>query len=434
MSRPGVEQTAPIPRVRLPEVHEAWLPKEHDLYRPRHGGRQLLALLAALLFFGAPVFSFLLGSRATEIENRALVDFPNIMHGWGFFTEFPQWSIDYLPFRESAINAADTVSHVVFGESVSLNGGDDAGSGPITPGPGGDDDRRIAYPNVIEGSDGWLYLGSDVDSRCNRERSLDEVIDALQRLRTGIEASGREFVLVIAPDKTTAVPEHLPEDYAGKRCATEAATEFWNELPEATDAIDLREPLRERSAELGRPIYYPLDSHWMDEGAITMLTEVAEELKPGSTAAVTTDEHEIWESDADLPVLLGQKEQRAGMTYRIRPDGQTDNTHGLNYRLDEPEHFSVGPLAGMNTDRTAIIGDSFLAASSRYVSGFFSDVTLQYYGTLSDDPRSVIDMLIGQETIVIEVVERNLVGGTAPFLESEMIDRITADLGANPIS
>ncbi|APU12161.1 MULTISPECIES: alginate O-acetyltransferase AlgX-related protein [Actinoalloteichus] len=433
MSRQRSDETAPIPRVRLPEVHEAWLPREHDLYRPRHGGRQLLALLAALLFFGAPVFSYLFGARATEIENRALVDFPNVMHGWGFFTEFPQWSIDYLPFRQSAITIADGVSHTLFGESVSLDGaGDDAGSGPIAPNGGGD--RRVVYPKAIEGLDDWMYLGADVDSRCNSERSLDEVIDAVQRLRTGIEASGREFVLVIAPDKTTMVPENLPADYAGRDCSTEVGAEFWERIPAETGAIDLRTPLAEAGDALGRPAYYPLDSHWMDEGAITMLTSVAEHLRPGSTAAVTTTEDALWHSDADLPVLVGRHAERAGMTYRIRPDGVTDNTHGLNYNLDQPEHFGIGPLAGMVTERTAIIGDSFLAAASRYVSGFFSDVTLQYYGTLSDDPDSVIQMLVEQDVIVIEVVERNLVGGTAPFLDSATIGRINAELARNPIS
>ncbi|ASO17737.1 hypothetical protein FHR81_003920 [Actinoalloteichus hoggarensis] len=433
MSRQGSDETAPIPRVRLPEVHEAWLPREHDLYRPRHGGRQILALLAALLFFGAPAFSYLFGARATEIENRALVDFPNIMHGWGFFTEFPQWSIDYLPFRQSAITIADGVSHVVFGESVSLDGvGDDAAGGPITPSGGGD--RRIVYPKAIEGGDGWMYLGADVDGKCNSERSLDEVIDAVQRLRAGVEASGREFVMVIAPDKTTAVPEHLPADYAGRDCSSEVGAEFWKRVPTETGAVDIRTPLAEAGEALGRPVYYPLDSHWMDEGAIAMLTSVAEDLRPGSTAAVTTTEDALWHSDADLPVLVGRHAERTGMTYRIHPDGSTDNTHGLNYNLDQPEHFTAGPLAGMITERTAIIGDSFLAAASRYVSGFFSDVTLQYYQTLSHDPDSVIQMLVEQDVIVVEVVERNLVSGSAPFLEEEVIGLISSELARNPIS
>ena len=110
-------------------VHEAWLPADHPLHRPRHGGRQLLALISALVFFMLPLLALILGMRSAKFENRPLADAPSLSDGWGFFTAAPAWAADHLPFRDHAVQLADGVSR---GKTpgIPLDGAKGATAGP----------------------------------------------------------------------------------------------------------------------------------------------------------------------------------------------------------------------------------------------------------------------------------------------------------------
>src|SRR5262245_55331254 len=99
----------------LPPVHEAWLPREHSLHRPRHSQYQRVSLVSALVFFCAPVLLAIIGIRPEAIENRPLTPFPSPADGWGFFTNFDAWAIDHLPLREQAIDLEDAISRGIFG-------------------------------------------------------------------------------------------------------------------------------------------------------------------------------------------------------------------------------------------------------------------------------------------------------------------------------
>src|SRR5690606_29540335 len=197
----------------LPPVHEAWLPKEHPLHRPRHAKRQLTALLCVLVFFTAPVISWVFGARPQPLENRPMAEFPSITDGWGFFTGLGPWATDHLPFRQQPIQSVDGVSRFVFQAPARLSGG--SRSAVARPGEQPELDENV-FPPVIEGKDGWLFLGHDISYRCVPRMDLDRVIAGLRRWRDVVEASGRKFVLVIAPDKSTLYPEYLPDEYAGQ--------------------------------------------------------------------------------------------------------------------------------------------------------------------------------------------------------------------------
>jgi hypothetical protein len=140
-----------------------------------------------------------------------------------------------------------------------------------------------AFPSVIEGRDGWLYLGADVSSACVPARTLTGTLMSLRRLRTAVEASGRQFVLVVAPDKTTMVPEHLPADYLGRDCSSRAKDEFWRRVVAEAGAIDLRPALTEIAQRKGSPVYYPADTHWSQEGGLAMTYALADRVEPGIT-------------------------------------------------------------------------------------------------------------------------------------------------------
>lgn len=441
----------PVQEERPPSiaVHEAWLPAEHPLHRPRHGGRQRAALLAALVFFLVPVLALFLGVRPAQFENRVLAGFPDPAGGWGFFAGLPAWGADHLPFRDVAVRAVDGLSRGVFGESSPVRPGTDGGPGstaavgPVAPAvtvppePAGPADPSASipgvFPQVIQGEDGWLYFGYDVEGKCAPTQPLTDTIAAVNRLRTAVEASGRRFVLVVPPDKTTVHPEFLPADYPGLGCAQAATREFWRRVPAEAGAVDLRADLRQLAAP-SRPIYHRLDTHWTDRGAVTMVRALAEEIDPGVTRGWDVQQVRTVQSGADLPNLLGRTGMNFFEQYSLAPSGERDRTGRYLDDLGEPVRIGTGPASGVVPGSVVLLGDSFIQSSARYLAAGFAEVHVVSYATAAPEPQRIADLVADQEVVVLEVVERNLAAGTVSLLDPAALDVVVRELATRPLN
>jgi len=422
-------------------VHEAWLPREHALHRPRHGRRQLTALLCALVFFATPLLSWALGARPGEIENRRLTELPSLSAGWGFFTGLAQWATDHLVFRRAAVRAEDGISRSVFGEPAPFDHGGSQQSGPLagTPGESGPSpadpslNDHAGYPKVIQGKEGWLYFGRDVEAKCEPARPLEATIQTLQRLRRAVEDSGRRFVLLVPPDKTTRVPQYLPDSYAGKDCAQRASVEFWRRLPAETGAVDLRQSLQSAAAKVGHPVYYRQDTHWNDEGAIMLAGALAEQLQPGATRTWTIRQSQEWTGSSDLPKLIGRSGENKGHLYSLAPDGTQDRTRQPPIPFDHPTQATSAPGTGVVGGRVELLTDSFSYPASRYLAAGFSDITMVTYGSLGKYQAEVLNSLVDKQVVAVEVVERNLAAGDAAMLDPGVVNQIAQVLAQHPM-
>nr|WP_232376815.1 hypothetical protein [Amycolatopsis aidingensis] len=432
-------------RGELPAVHEAWLPREHALHRPRHGGRQLTALLSALVFFATPTMLWVLGGRPAEIENHALAGFPGITEGWGLFTGLPEWATDQLVFRAAAIQAADDVSRSIFGEPAPLDQGGAPPAGPLpgnTPPPRGEPDGPVPGPptgnqrgqrRVIEGNDGWLYYGLDAEAKCSPMRPITQTVDKLNELRRAVQNSGRQFIFVVPPDKTTMVPQHLPEEYPNKECSQEVAADFWRLITGRGRAVDLRPGLAEAAERIGQPAYPPQDTHWRDEGSIVLARQLAEQVQPGITQRWTTRPVGKYTSNADLPVILGRQDKKSSMRYELRPDGRADRTGPYIEDIDTPVRRYATPVPGAVDKPTLIFGDSFTNASSSYLPAAFNDLTLLAYPPMGEHLDAVVQSFVNAEVIVVESVERSVAGGWLPYLDKAFIERVRTAMAARPV-
>jgi alginate O-acetyltransferase complex protein AlgJ len=438
-----VERTVELPR--LP--HESWLPSEHPLHRPRHGPRQLTALLCAAVFFVVPALTLVVGAQPGEFENHRLAAFPSPLDGWGLFTEAPGWAVDHLPFREAAVRGVDRISRGVFGEPSPFDQrqaglpappfAPPAQAGPstehATATPGlAEPPIAAGFPKVIEGKDGWLYYGYDVQGKCRPVRSMDEIIANLVRLRAAVESSGRTFILVVPPDKTTAVPQHLPDTFVGKSCAAEASREFWRRVRTEAGALDLLTSVGQASRADGQPPYYQLDTHWDDHGALAMVRQVAEDIQPGTTAGWVSRPERVAQAPADLPKLLGRDGQNVGQLYSLAPDGGRDRTRQPLGDLRRPVHLQSTPGPGMITRPVGVLADSFLLPATRYLPAAFADIDMVYNTTLADAPQDVLQVMVRSDIVVVESIERNLASGSATVLDPAVIDLIAAELAAHP--
>ncbi|AIJ26626.1 alginate O-acetyltransferase AlgX-related protein [Amycolatopsis methanolica] len=429
---------------QLPAVHEAWLPREHSLHRPRHGGRQLTALISAIVFFTTPALLWVFGARPAEIENRHLASFPSLGDGWAFFTSLPGWATDQLTFRSAAIDAADWISRTFFGETPPRDQAGTTETGPLPGSPPptqtqGTDDQpttsgpldQAGYRQVIEGRDGWLYFGYDAEAKCSPVRMLSDTLERMNRLRTIIEASGRKFVWVVAPDKSTMVPENLPSSYPGRECHRAAEAPTWQQI-DAAGAVDLRPALTQEARRVNRPVYPSNDTHWTDEGSLVMTRAAAEAVQPGITATWQSKQVGAYTVAADLPPLLGKKADKTNVLYDLRPDGIVDRAGQTIADIETPSYRFASPMSSTVNEKTLFYGDSFTKASSRYLAAGFANLTMLAYFTPKTSRDQAIGMFTNSDVIVLETVERSVSSGQLPFLTDEFLTALQAQLQASP--
>ncbi len=404
-------------------THEAWLPPEHPMHRPRHGRRQLTALICAGLFFLVPTLVHSVGIHPARFENRPLAGFGDPRQGWAWLGGLPAWAADHLPFRDSAVHVADAVSRGVFDEPAALS---EPSAGPVLA--PSSRPPLAAFPAVIEGRDGWLYLGADVSGACLPSRSLSDTVAALRRLRAVVEASGRQFVLVVPPDKTTMVPEHLPADYLGKDCASRVRSEFWPRVVAEAGAIDLRPALVDIARRKGSPAYAPADTHWSQEGGLAMTYALADRVVPGITRTWQGAPSGVIPWPDDLPPLIGRSSVRQLATYSLAPDGRLDRTRSIASDFRVALRLTSEPAPGTVTVPVRMIADSFTQFASRYLAAAFTDLTVVHPETAAATPRSTGHLLSGGQVIVLELAERNLISGTSPILYPPFLDNLATHL------
>ncbi len=411
------------------DVHEAWLRRDN----PGRGGRQLAALLCAGLFFLSPTIALSLGAHPARFENRALAAFGDPRDGWAWLAGLPAWAADQLPFRDGAVRATEAVSRGIFGEPAALSGP------PLGPRPAGPavvpvpQPPAAAFPPVIEGRDGWLYLGAEVSGACLPARSLDDTMSSLRRLRTAVETSGRQFVLVVAPDKTTMAPEHLPAEYLGRDCSARARGEFWRRVGAETGAIDLRLALAEVARRKGSPVYYPADTHWSQEGGLTMTYALADQVQSGITRTwqVAPVGSTPWPDD--ISPLIGRSGEHEIPIYSLAPAGQADRTRSIASDFRVPLSLTSAPAAGTIDQPVRMIADSFTQFASRYLAATFTDITVVHPETVAAAPRAAGELLATGRVVVLQVAERNLLSGTSPILLHPVITELSDHLAQHPL-
>jgi alginate O-acetyltransferase complex protein AlgJ len=331
------------------------------------------------------------------------------------------------------VHTADGLSRGLFGEAPPLGGQPQAPEGPIpaqptAPAP------VVNYPKVLEGKSGWLYLGDEIASHCNLSKPLDQTMAELDRLRDGVRASGRQFVVVVAPDKTTIAPEYLPVNYAGKDCRQRTAAEFWQRADADNAVLDLRSGIEAQGRAVGAPVYGPQDAHWSDEGGMLMARSLAEAMSPGSTASWVIRPGDPWQLAADLPPLIGHTGQTSGRHYEVLTDGKRDQTREVLSDLKAPLKLQSASGTGTYQGPVALLGDSFTYRALPYLAATFGEMTAQHHSALLiDTGKSVGKMFADNRVVAIEVAERTLASGTFGLLAPQVVDNILAELAARPI-
>jgi alginate O-acetyltransferase complex protein AlgJ len=415
VERAEVEDREVAPPLLAPPPLPAPPPRGH-----RRRRATILVAVAAIVFFFGPGVAYLGGARAKDIENRRLTSFPSISQGWSALPQLGQWAIDHLPGRQLAVDADDTVTRSVFRDYPSY--------GTTGPGP-------VAYPYVLSGKHGWLYFGDDVANKCHPRMGVTQTLARMRRLANIVAKSGRRFLLVVVPDKTTSYPQALPPTYPGKACSTAWTDKFWTNLraTPGLNLVDVLAPLEQAQQATGQPMSRPHDSHFSPLGASIYAQTLAAALDSHLATGTTATPGPFVDEQGDLSVLTGHTTTdhvqsypvvRAGVTQQpgSQPELRYTRTHVVNKTTSAP----------LYQDPTIMLGDSFTASSLPDLVPYFTSLDLLHSEASILHPQAVASWMISRGTVIYEIVERSASTGRAGLLTIASLNAIAKTLAAHP--
>lgn len=250
--------------------------------------------------------------------------------------------------------------------------------------------RESSVTEAMIGRDGWLYLarGGMVDNMLGNitytEQQLQDWRQVFQTRRDWCAQRGITYQLVIAAEKHSVYPEHLPTWIPANRKTDQIGQLVaYLKTNSTVPVLDLREPLL-RAKETAQ-MFHVTDTHWNDYGAfigyqslITTLSSQRPDLNPLPLNAF--EQRHSQQPGGDLAVMLGQ-EQSLRETNHIafipKPPLQIISTQ-VDTNL-----FLAGRAAGAGlsvsdntaaTGKTILFHDSFALALQPFLAQHFNRV------------------------------------------------------------
>lgn len=256
--------------------------------------------------------------------------------------------------------------------------------------------RESAADSVVLGEDGWLYYADTLDDYMGVSamsiRDLFRAAHTLALAREYVESRGARFLFTIAPNKNSLYPEHMPQKYP-------AAQQQGNRERLALLLEDQGVPYCDLSAVLSRettPVYYKTDSHWDGYGSALSCDALVEAL--GGSGGLSSEDFTLENHRGDLYEMLypaGEKMEQGRVSAREQVFSYVGNFHAPDDLIIHTE--SSGDMGGLLMFR-----DSFGNLLHADLAGFFSNAAF----IRSAAPR--LDLLDGEDTVIFEIVERNL--------------------------
>ena len=402
--------------------------------RVRRNVVRLVTAGLALAFFFGPAIAAAAGVRTPAIENHKLGRLPSSSDGWKSFGIFDTWATDHLPLRNDAIKANTTVERDVFGETPDYGANGTATtttatgvagiSAPQPPAPAAG--TVPDFPTVVSGLDGWLFYGTDFRDACNPVLSAPVIAQRLGRLSQIMQRAGKKFVMVIAPDKSNIYPEYLPVADQGVTCTSKAQSALWAALAANPPAgyLDLHGAIVAAKAQApGTLLYRKLDTHWNGRGALIYGHLLADSLDPALWQTTTVTPAGDSNANTDLEALLGLRTPEQAPLFKLSRPGVVQT---VNSDFQIANTTTDAPLV---TEPTLFISDSFTESSRFAINPFFQAAGFINSSAAGSAFPALVQAINSSKLVVLEIVERDVVGGQAPILQTSVLNHLAASLG-----
>lgn len=156
--------------------------------------------------------------------------------------------------------------------------------------------RTTDATSVHIGTSGWLYSRKSIEDyrkeACSDKTDVGRMVLELYALERIIEASGRRFLFVVAPNKSTIYPEHVgfvPTTAGCGRSRYDLLLENMAEYP-LRSFVRLDEQLR--NAKKGRALLYDKTStYWNERGAMVAAETIGGRIFDGPMKTLPVDYH-----------------------------------------------------------------------------------------------------------------------------------------------
>lgn len=261
--------------------------------------------------------------------------------------------------------------------------------------------QTSAQDSVLMGKDGWLFYRETLDDYLHTdpltERELFGAARTLALLSEYAQSRGASLTFTVAPNKASLYPQYLP--YVGR--PLEGADDIDRLIPlleeQGVAYADLFSPFREREEVL----YHTTDSHWTRRGAALAHDALVQ--------ALGLENRTKWFTQ---PGQIG-KTHRGDLYEMVYPTGSALEDE---VEFDQPFAFTyVRPIRGpedqrIQTENSKKTGsllmfrDSFGNALYPFMAEEFGQAafsrSMPYQMALLEET--------GADTVVIELVERNL--------------------------
>lgn len=366
--------------------------------------REQIAVTAVLVAaLALPLLLMLAGVRPNVDENRELTAAPTFDAGSvtndATWSQFADYLTDRFPMRDHAIELdAEMRTKLSFSEA--------------------------ARDGVPRGRDGWLYHADTLNDDCLGPPPKAFFTKG-DKIPARAEKAGTPFLFVVIPDKVVVYPEHQADDGLTGLLGLEkdgelpGCVETWvdalaEEAPSREWLWNLGPELAETADESEELLYFQIDTHWTNTGAMSYVEGIVERLAPG-----TFDPAEVVPAadtrGGDLAKLKGTPRQEFQPGLEVRRPGVT--VVESNVSDDERTNVQVVTSKVTSTDApliegiTVILGDSFTRQALPLLVPYFEELVFLQRPYLLE--HTVGEALEGRvaDRIIIGEVQRNVAKG-----------------------
>gem|GEM_PF-3098892 len=370
---PTIEQN--VPSVRIASFIEVPSP---ELPRPERSSsirrvRTLANLAVVVVFFVAcllPLYGYAFREPPPLDENRERTQFPMLVFKKYSIQDYPKWFemhfADYLGYRDVLLRWHRKAVIATFDESSSA----------------------VAWV----GRDGWLYLNVD-DPDANKpdkpsmNKRLNAWADTFAERKRYLAERGIEYIVVIAPEKSSIYPEHLPLRRR-RNPPPEPAEQFTRFLlNRGVRCVNLLPALQQARRESDELLYFKTDTHWAPAGARigyrALLPELQKALPGFQPTAEEQHDRVPTTGGGDLWKFISADDEFPGepcVQFQARNRGITQSIPAFHDRLEKRDNQGHIPLMTYSTPnahgpKMLLLRDSFSTAMMSFWCADFQEVT-----------------------------------------------------------
>jgi len=222
--------------------------------------------------------------------------------------------------------------------------------------------------DVVIGKNGWLYYDSSgsisdyMGLSPYTDSELSDLLNSISARRHLLSQKGIPLLLVIAPNKETIYPEHLPDTIKKIHNLTrqDQLIEYLRSHSDI-EILDLRDALRQ--AKIDRPTYYATDSHWNRYGAFIAYQEI---MRKVSTYFPDVKPYPL----SDFQITSSQTTGKDLTDMLLMREEFCDQSIEMTYKGQQPDSWSNARLPA-----ALIYCDSFTDALEPFLPPHFSGLT-----------------------------------------------------------